>query len=535
VIADRAVQVTTRPAIAALPVAMGWSIALVAAYSVALAATAGVGTATAPVPAAPLANLLDKPLGEDAFYMFSVARSIAGGHGIAYGGVPTSGVQPLATLVYAGVYWLAAHAGLPSDAPLRLIIVLNIGLLVLAGALSGTLVRRWLARRGVVDPQSFWIPFTIAVVSAPAFRMFGYGLETGVYLCLIATLQLVLGGTASELGARERIVCGLLVGLCGLARLDFAILAAVVFGWRVVSRRMRVVDGFAIAVVAFAIVSPWLWYVHSIVGGVMPSSGGAEGAAVNSVAALETRGWVMASVVIATLSSVVYEPSSGIVPTTALAIVLVAATALARRAGVTIADLFRENADWIAGAAVLAVCYVIYSTAGHFYSRYLAPLWLVWTQLLGAGIARASIDRRSTVAPHALGVVLVALFAMQIGYTIHRGHASNTHLFSAFYIRAHAAQLGTVGAFQSGLVGYMNDERTVNLDGKMDHHALQRRGRLECYLAERHVTTVVDWPDYIYGGWISPAFVAAHMREVERVPGGASIVMAVDHDAGGCR
>src|SRR5262245_9768493 len=101
-----------------------WAVALVAFYTIALAATAAAGSAAQPVPPPPAANLLDKPLGEDAFYMFSVARSIASGDGISYGKIPTTGIQPLATFVYAGVYWLTARLQLSDAAALRAILVL---------------------------------------------------------------------------------------------------------------------------------------------------------------------------------------------------------------------------------------------------------------------------------------------------------------------------------------------------------------------------------------------------------------------------
>jgi hypothetical protein len=81
----------------------------------------------------------------------------------------------------------------------------------------------------------------------------------------------------------------------------------------------------------------------------------------------------------------------------------------------------------------------------------------------------------------------------------------------------------------------VNDERTINLDGKLDQHALRRRGQLECYLAERGVSTVIDWPEYIDNGWIDPSFVRSHMREVGRVPGGMSVIMTVDATPTPCR
>lgn len=514
---------------------LSWPIWLVVLYGFALALTAAVGTPAAPVPPAPLANLLDKPLGEDAFYMFSVARNLGTGHGISYGGIPTTGVQPLATFLYASLYWLTAQTGMSATAALRLILVVNVGLLVLTGLLSGVLVSRWLRRRDIAAPRGFWIAATIVVVNPLAFRLFGYGLETGLYLFTIVALQLAIDALPNQLKARDLVGLGVLLGLCILARLDFVVLGSVLFGWQLLTRRLRFRDAVIIAVVALLVAGPWLAYVYSVAGHIMPSSGAAEAGVATSVSELVERSWVMASAIVGSLSSVIYLPTADPVPIVLLATVLLIALLSIRP---SIGRFFHENVVWIVGSAVLVVYYVLFSTAAHFYGRYLAPLWLLWTQLLAAGLAlrlARTPDRLAAWVHHAGAVALVVLFAAQIGYTIHRGHAGNSHLFTAFYVREHAAELGTVGAFQSGLVGYVNDERTINLDGKLDQHALSRRGQLECYLAERGVSTVIDWPEYIDNGWIDPAFVQSHMREVGRVPGGMSVIMAVDATPTPCR
>jgi hypothetical protein len=486
------------------------------------------------VPRAPIANLLDKPLGEDAFYMFSVARSLAASRGISYGGTPTTGIQPLATFLYAFLYWLAAQVGLSPTAPLRLILIANVTLLILTGWLTGALVTFWLRQRGVRGTHGFWIAATIVVVNPAAFRLFGYGLETGLYLCAIVALQLVLNRAPDRLGILYQVMVGVLLGLCILARLDFVILGSVVFGWLVLTRRIRLRDAIGIGTSSIVVVVPWLLYVYSVMGGIMPSSGAAEAGAVTSATELAGRAWVMTSAVVGALSSVVYLPVSVPIPILALLMILLAGV---RWLGPDIRTMCHENAIWIVGAAALALYYLIFSAAGHFYGRYLAPLWLLWTQLVAAGLALMLArwpERNAAFAYHLGAFALTLLFAVQMGHTVHRGHAGNSHLFSAFYIHEHAAELGTVGAFQSGVIGYVNDERTINLDGKLDGQALRMRRHLECYLAQRGITTLIDWPGYIHNGWIEPSFVRLHLREVGRVPGGASVIMAVNATGAGC-
>lgn len=513
-----------------------WPICVVAVYTAVLAATAAVGTATQPVPPAPLANLLDKPFGEDAFYMFSVARSIASGQGISYGNVPTTGIQPLATILYAAVYGLATRLHLSDTAPLRAILVLNGVLLLITGWLSGTLVSGWVRERGGKAALAFWVTAIVVTVNPSAFRLFGYGLETGLYLLTIVALQRALDAAPDRLAFRQQIGVGLLLGLCIVARIDFCILGMVVFGWRLLTGKLRVQDAVGIAAVAFVVAAPWFLYVHRVTGSIMPSSGQAEFSVISSAGDFVNRAEIMVGALANTLSVVVFLPVSS----RALILGLLGAVL----AGISLLwsdlrSLWRQNDVWIAGAVVLACYYFTLSWAGHFYGRYLAPLWLLWAQLAAGAVSlRLGRLRNDSVltAYHAGACALIALFAIEISYTLHRGHASNSHVYSAFYIREHK-DLGTVGAFQSGIVGYMNQERVVNLDGKLDSRALllSRRRHLECYLAERGIATLVDWPEYINDGSLDPAFVRDHLVQIDRVPGGTSVVMTVrGRTATGC-
>jgi hypothetical protein len=141
-------------------------------YGAVLCLTAAAGTAERAVPAAPLANLLDKPLGEDGFYMLSVARSLAEGAGLSYGSTATTGVQPLATICYAAIYWITNLLGLGDHAALRAVIFVNVVFLAAVGVLSGRLVRGQLAHSDDGALHAAWIVPSLFVVNAAAFRLF---------------------------------------------------------------------------------------------------------------------------------------------------------------------------------------------------------------------------------------------------------------------------------------------------------------------------------------------------------------------------
>jgi len=54
------------------------------------------------------ATVFLKPFSEDGYYSLAVARSMAAGHGMTIDGVTrTNGIQPLLTIIQAGLFWLA--------------------------------------------------------------------------------------------------------------------------------------------------------------------------------------------------------------------------------------------------------------------------------------------------------------------------------------------------------------------------------------------------------------------------------------------
>ena len=91
--------------------------------------------------------LSDKPIGEDGFYMLTVAWNIAQGKGITYNGeILTTGIQPLSTFIFAAIAKLTFWVGGDKWTFVRLIIifgtVIHIGLSFLIGILSTKINRK---------------------------------------------------------------------------------------------------------------------------------------------------------------------------------------------------------------------------------------------------------------------------------------------------------------------------------------------------------------------------------------------------------
>ena len=169
--------------------------------------------------------LADMPLGEDAFYMLHVAWNLASGHGpVCNEGSIVTGIQPLATLVYAGVAWANLHLGGDPWTFLRLVLILNV-LLLLAFAECVGRIAAAVSAQNRATACRLGILFT--ALSFTVFRHFTYGLETGMYLTAFAATILFTLRRIPFGSPRDVVVLGLLVGLCGWCRIDFGLCFAI--------------------------------------------------------------------------------------------------------------------------------------------------------------------------------------------------------------------------------------------------------------------------------------------------------------------
>ena len=169
-------------------------------------------------------------LSEDGYLMQTIARNMAIGLGMstAHGTMPTNGVQPLATFLYAGLHALAGGSKM-----------LAIGYVtVFATAVSAAAAWVfWRLGRSVLRD----LPFARDIALLAAALWFASpaivgqsmnGLETGLYYLAITTtllyyFSLDLSATA-PMGAGQRVALGLLLGVTFLARNDAVFFIAAV-------------------------------------------------------------------------------------------------------------------------------------------------------------------------------------------------------------------------------------------------------------------------------------------------------------------
>lgn len=493
--------------------------ALVLGYALALALFSHKGFPTGLSTGSWFPFLSDQPVGEDGYYLMMAAWRLGAGEGLtANFGETITGVQPLMTLLLAGVAAIIqAFGGDKFDLARAVIVLGGVNILLLAKVVAD------LAREAAGEGGDAEAARTFAFVSLCAsfyvFRIATYGLETGLYLLLIAlTLRashraLARGRSFTTQGA---IWIGALTGLTGLARIDFGVVAAIAFALMLLQRRIDLWRAAMAGLVALAIVAPWFLWVHAVSGAYMPTSGPAQSALVDGASA-PGRAEAMVAAVLQNLAP--WLPMSGDLRTGFAGLaVLVLLFALARGRLVP-----ASLTGWLTGLSSLPFVYFVFFWAGHFYARYTAPLLALATVAAGCAAARLPARMRSP----ALGLFCVAAVVWNAAVLFrahHAGGIGDGHAVTAGYVAREIPKEARVGAFQSGVTGYYN-ENVINLDGKVNKAALvaMREKKVEEYLDAARIEYVLDWQGVI-GGLMPRAMASGHWRRCPKPVGNLETV-----------
>jgi hypothetical protein len=466
-------------------------------------------------PLRPAGILPLSPTTEDAYYLLTVARNIAGGHGISYDGIrPTNGIQPAAAVIFAPAFLVR-----PSDPfilPLRLVQVLQIGFFIVGAVLCGRLAEEMSV--GVPRATARRAGLLLWLGSYAVFKHAVNGLETGLYLlCLQGWLLWQLRREAESHLTRTALGSGLLLGLAVLARIDAAFLvvgaclvALLPAGTEATpARRRRVFAAALTGGAALAVSAPWWIRSQVLFGNVMPSSGQAEAFAAPSAANLQRVLPAVAQGLSPVLPPVAMRFSWTWAPVI-LASLLVAWLLLLRMA--RSAPSRPQVVRWRRPALAFAVAglawagyYTRFFGAPHFIERYLIPLAVPVVPLTAAIAAGAhhalGPDRRRRVAFMAVAALFFLGVVAEHAVTLAASPWISGNPHYTFQLRQLAAPLpakAVVGALQSGTLGYFRIG-SVNLDGKVNSDALRarKRGELWRYVRERHLDYLIDWPGYV--------------------------------------
>ncbi len=469
----------------------------------------------------PASILLDKPLTEDGFYLLTVARHLAAGHGLSIDGVhPTNGIQPLFTFFAAPAYWLA---GGDRIAALRGVLFVHGMFFVAAAWLFGLVLRD--ARSGTERLR--WFGSLSWLGSGFLVLLSHNGLETGCLLFFyLAYLRLAQRRPLA--GTRSAIEHGALLGVVVLTRIDatFFVVAAcaltVLRGTGAASQRCR--DAAVVGVVAAVVSSPWWIYNEVLFGALMPTSGTAQGETLDGTAGIvASRLGAAATNMLLVATPELYGGDGA-----GHAVFLTVRGAFAAlvlfviwRLPAVPPEERRSRGDGrlaalallVAGAAFL-VWYPWRSWATHFYNRYFVPLAPFGLALSTIAFERVAFRVR-WFGPLFVAAVVAATFAVVA--IVHTGAVfrGNQWLHDQVpLVRANVPEGARLAAGQSGTLGYFVDG-VHNLDGKVNAEALRHQHDMHVYLAANDIEWLCDWPVYLHR-YVGKERLAAEWRFVDR-------------------
>ncbi|TCP39568.1 hypothetical protein [Rhodovulum marinum] len=321
---------------------------------------------------------------EDGYLMLTVARNMALGLGMSVsdGTIPTNGVQPLATFLFAIPYLLTGGDKVTS--------LVGIHLIAATVALGGAFAVRAFARRVLAPlddaPLWSWMAALLWFLSPLLLYHTMNGLETGLYTVVLLLTLLQFGrvlGKGAGVGPADRLLLGALGGLVFLARNDAVFLVTAIFAIWALHDLVRVRTGFVPmlrrlvppGLASLAVAAPWLINNQIRFGSIVPISGSAQSLA----AEFGQNAGLLPVKMFEYLFPML--PVPGGLEGTSPAIwggVLVVALVL----GLFLVQLLRRGnavlwavvGAYLVHGLALAGYYGLYFGAAHFMGRYLAPL-----------------------------------------------------------------------------------------------------------------------------------------------------------------
>ncbi len=228
--------------------------------------------------------LSDRPVGEDGFYMLTVAWNIPIEKKICYNyGILTSGIQPLNTFVFAVIAYYVQYAGLSKWDFVRAVILFGVLNLLLFSLLIYRISLELISENADKTYLKLYCA-SLTLLNFTLFKLFTYGLETGLYLNMFAIVVLysLMIFKQDFVKFRQWMLLSILMGLTVLARMDFGIISAVMLFTLLLKRKITFRRFLFASFMISVLIMPWLFYIKFVTDSWIPSSGVAQSAFISS-------------------------------------------------------------------------------------------------------------------------------------------------------------------------------------------------------------------------------------------------------------
>jgi hypothetical protein len=443
---------------------------------------------------------------EDGYYMLTIARNIAEGHGmtIADGTIPTNGTQPLVTLIMSGIFMLFDGDKIM---PIRMIVIFewitaSLSFLLLWKIGSRLLKDRPNGKQIALFAAALWYAGPLTLLHTMN------GLETGLYLLAILFIINLIVFRDHYFTLRFSILLGFLLGITFWIRNDAVLLISaiclVMLFPAVYPMRMDFIHriGYVLTIgfISFIAASPWLIYNQFKFGRIMPMSGYAQMIDVPFGGNLVNLPRILAEYFLVIIP-IPYAVQKYAVVQIFCILVLIAAIVLLFRVYKKF-ELHEKRLILISGIFLLLLCgfYGLFFDSYYFLPRHLFPASVFitqgWSVLMFFVLSKLKPNIIKTLSGLAFIVIIIII-------SVIRFNQANMHMHFQVvnWVKNNVGDSVWVASMQSGTLGYFHN-RTINLDGKVNPEALRarQRNRLPEYVYNKKVMYLVDWTTM--AGWI---------------------------------
>ena len=442
--------------------------------------------------------LTDKPLTEDGYYMLTVSWNIARGKGFKYNyDIKTSGVQPLATLVYSVPAFIVQRFGGDKYDFTRAILILSAFLQVIFAVCIYLLACE-------ISDQPFkglYFLFSVCVVlfNFKVILIFANGLETGLYLILLSIFFLYWL-KFKEVQSRfiHLLGLGLLSGLLLLCRLDSAVILITFFVLLLHSGKIKVSRLILILLIALIVYSPWQIYVWDVTGNILQSSARSQ-AGLSPFFDFQNKVDQYFTSMLQHLTPFLYTGNIFkwlMIPFGILYLALFYTVYKRYDLKIVSASSVKIFKMILISFLVLIIIYFFFSSSAYFYIRYLAIIIILSFPIFV--IVSVQLYTKFRIVRITSVIIILTTFIIQAFLYLHSGKSISKFSVRAGYVKNNFSEDVRVAAFQTGVAGYLC-ENIINLDGKMDNDALIsiENGNIESYIDKMNVEVLIEWKDFI--------------------------------------
>lgn len=443
--------------------------------------------------------LTDKPLTEDGYYMLTVAWNISEGKGFTYNyGIKTTGVQPLAAVVYAIPAYIVRYFGGNKYSFVKSIIIFSALLQLVFAFLI------YLLAVGISEEADkglyFLVSLCVVLLNFKVLLNFANGLETGLYLVLLSIFFLFLIRVKDkQLQIKHLLLLGLLSGMLLLCRLDSAIILMIFYLMMMIKHKIKVTQVVIVLFIASLLYLPWEIYVLNTTGHLLQSSVRSQVTIWDFPDQLYRAEQYFTSI-IQHLTPFLYTGNIRLWLMFVFGIPYIIFLSFYFKKNHL--RLFPSGSErllklFVISFTILLVIYFFFSAAPYFYFRYTAFVMVFSLPVIVVMFADLFGKMKMHFAVLLLLIPLVT-FLIQAYFYLHSGKSAVGFSVRPEFIKMNFDPDTRVAAFQTGVLGYFCDN-VFNLDGKIDNSALEsfKDKGIEYYIDKRNIDVLMGWKDFV--------------------------------------